>query len=50
MTRASERVGPHLRVHELLRAKYGSADRWVRFVGPDNEHTQAVRLERLEGP
>jgi hypothetical protein len=37
--------GPHPRVHELLRAKYGLADRWVRFVGPDGPSTRAVRLE-----
>lgn len=38
---------PGARIHELLRAKYGVADRWVRFVGPDDESTTAVRLERL---
>ena len=48
--RATAVPGPHPRVHELLRAKYGGADRWVRFVGPDNERTRPVRLERLEGP
>jgi hypothetical protein len=37
------------RIHELLRAKYGVADRWVRFVGPDGTSTAPVRLERLEG-
>jgi hypothetical protein len=35
------------RIHELLRAKYGVADRWVRFVGPDGASTAPVRLERL---
>jgi hypothetical protein len=45
--RATPVPGPHPRVHELLRAKYGIADRWVRFVGPDNEATTAVRIERL---
>jgi len=40
--------GPHPRVHELLRAKYGLADRWVRIVGPDTESTTPVRLESLE--
>lgn len=40
---------PHPQVHELLRAKYGIADRWVRFVGPDNETTAAVRLEPEQG-
>lgn len=37
--------GPHPHVHELLRAKYGMADRWVRFLGPDNATTVAVRLD-----
>ena len=40
--------GPHPRVHELLRAKYGLADRWVRIVGPDTESTKPIRLESLE--
>jgi hypothetical protein len=35
---------------ELLRAKYGVADRWVRFVGPDDESTTPVRLELLDAP
>ncbi len=46
--RADAVPGPHPKLHELLRAKYGVADRWVRFVGPDNESTTPVRLERLE--
>ncbi len=46
--RATANPGPHPTVHDLLRAKYGIADRWVRFVGPDNESTTAVRLERIE--
>lgn len=41
--------GPHPKIDELLRAKYGIADRWVRFVGPDNELTTAVRLEQEAG-
>jgi hypothetical protein len=45
--RATQVPGPHPRVHELLRAKYGVADRWVRFVGRDSETTVPVRLERL---
>lgn len=45
--RAQPVPGPHPRVHELLRAKYGIADRWVRFVGADTESTVPVRLERL---
>jgi len=40
--------GPHPEIHELLRAKYGLADRWVRFVGPDNEVTMPVRLEIVD--
>ena len=40
--------GPHPRVHELLRAKYGIADWWVRTIGPDNEYTTPVRLEPVE--
>ena len=43
-------LGPHPKLHELLRAKYGVADRWVRLVGPDNESTTAVRLELLDEP
>ena len=42
--------GPHPKIHELLRAKYGVADRWVRFVGPDNESTEIVRLEPFDAP
>ena len=45
--RATPVPGPHPRVHELLRAKYGLADRWVRFIGPDNAETLAVRLDPL---
>jgi len=48
--RATPVPGPHPRVHELLRARYGIADRWVRFVGPDNASTTGVRLERLPPP
>lgn len=39
--------GPHQRVHELLREKYGIADRWVRFIGGD-EGSVPVRLEPLQ--
>jgi hypothetical protein len=42
--------GPHPRIHQLLRAKYGLADRWVRFIGPDTEATMPVRLDRLDTP
>jgi hypothetical protein len=48
--RATPVPGPHPRLHELLRAKYGIADRWVRFVGPDTGSTTPVRLERLPAP
>lgn len=48
--RAHAVPGPHPRVHELLRAKYGVADRWVRFVGPDDERATPVRLELLDPP
>jgi len=48
--RADAVPGPHPKIHELLRAKYGVADRWVRFVGADNESTKPVRLERLDSP
>jgi hypothetical protein len=40
--------GPHPRIHELMRAKYGSADWWVRFVAPDRGVAAPVRLEPLE--
>lgn len=43
--RANALPGPHARVDQLLREKYGVADRWVRFIGPDNEETVAVRLD-----
>ena len=45
--RAHAVPGPHPEIHRLLREKYGIADRWVRFVGPDNESTLAVRLDPL---
>jgi hypothetical protein len=48
--RATPVPGPHPRLHELLRSKYGFADRWVRFVGPDKESTTPVRLEMLPSP
>ena len=43
--RARPVPGPHPRLHELLRSKYGFADRWVRFIGADTESTTPVRLE-----
>lgn len=48
--RAVAAPGPHPRVHALLRAKYGLADRWVRWIGPDRADTLAVRLEPLPEP
>ena len=45
--RAHPAPGPHPRVHELLREKYGLADRWVRLLGPDAADTLAVRLDPL---
>ena len=44
---ATQVPGPHPRIHERLREKYGLADRWVRFVGRDRPTTAPVRLERL---
>jgi hypothetical protein len=40
----------HARVHELLREKYGIADRWVRFVTGGTARCSAVpvRLEPLD--
>jgi hypothetical protein len=46
--RARAVPGPHPEVHELLREKYGVADRWVRLIAPDPEDTLAVRLDSLE--
>lgn len=48
--RAHPVAGAHPRIDELLREKYGVADRWVRFVAPDTEATTAVRLELLREP
>lgn len=45
--RATPLPGPHPRIHALLREKYGLADRWVRFVGPDDETVCVVRLDPL---
>jgi hypothetical protein len=41
--------GLHPNVDHLLREKYGLADRWVRFISPDNEQTVVVRLDPDEG-
>lgn len=45
--RAHAVPGPHPRVDELLRQKYGIADRWVRFLAPCDESTVPVRLEPM---
>ena len=45
--RAHPVPGPHPRVDQLLREKYGVADRWVRFISPDNLETLPVRLDPL---
>ena len=47
--RAHAVPGPHPNVDRLLRAKYGLADRWVRFISPDDGGTVAVRLDPYEG-
>lgn len=43
--RAQGVPGPHPRIDELMREKYGLADRWVRLVAPDGEATLVVRLD-----
>jgi hypothetical protein len=45
--RAHAVPGPHPQIDRLLRKKYGLADRWVRFLSPDNEATLVVRLDPL---
>lgn len=45
--RAHAVPGPHPAIDQLLREKYGLADRWVRFVSPCGEDTVPVRLEPL---
>ena len=47
--RARAVSGAHPRIHLRLREKYGLADRWVRFLGPDNETTLVVRLDLEPG-
>ncbi|MCB1686336.1 MAG: hypothetical protein KDI31_17695 [Pseudomonadales bacterium] len=39
--------GPHPQIDRALREKYGLADRWVRFLAPDDENTLAVRLHKI---
>ena len=45
--RAHAAPGPHPEVDRLLREKYGLADRWVRWLAPDDEDVVAVRLDPL---
>lgn len=45
--RAHAVPGPHPRVDQLLREKYGWADRWVRFLAPCGPGVVPVRLEPL---
>lgn len=47
--RAHAMPGLHPEVDRLLREKYGLADRWVRFISPDNDQTVAVRLDPYDG-
>ena len=46
--RAHAHPGPHPRVDQLLRDKYGLADRWVRFLAPCGPDTVVVRLEAIQ--
>jgi hypothetical protein len=45
--RAHAVPGPHPRIDELLREKYGLADRWVRLLAPCGPDTVPVRLEPI---
>jgi hypothetical protein len=45
--RAHAVPGPHPRIDWLLREKYGCADRWVRFIAPDDDTTLVVRLDAV---
>ncbi len=45
--RAHAVPGPHPHIDQLLREKYGIADRWVRFIAPCGKDTVPVRLEPL---
>lgn len=47
--RAHAVPGPHPEIDRLLRAKYGVADRWVRFLAPCDERVVPVRLDALPG-
>jgi len=48
--RARPYPSSHARIDEVLRAKYGVADWWVRFVAPDSDAATPVRLEPLDEP
>jgi hypothetical protein len=48
--RAHAVPGPHPRIDQLLRKKYGFADRWVRFLAPCGEDTVPVHLEPVRRP
>jgi hypothetical protein len=39
--------GPHPQIDRLLREKYGLADRWVRYLAPDDEDVLVVRLDKI---
>lgn len=47
--RATPVPGPHPEIDALLRAKYGVADVWVRFLAPCDETTVPVRLDPVNG-
>jgi hypothetical protein len=40
--------GAHPTIDRLLREKYGMADRWVRFIAPDDESVLVVRLDQID--
>ena len=46
--RAHPVPGPHPKIDELLREKYGFSDRWVRFIAPDGDSVLVVRLDPSE--
>lgn len=48
--RATPMPGPHPRIDERLREKYGWADRWVRFLAPDTDAVLVVRLDPVDAP
>lgn len=45
---ATPKPGPHPEIDRLLREKYGLADRWVRFLAPDDDQVLVVRLDKLK--